>query len=120
MPRPGTSSSSETSPRAGSTPWPRRPWGIAARGVAPTCEPPGDPEVLGMLSPPAARGPTAGRLLLRPAPPGPQTPLAPLQAGRSLLVGAGRAALSRAGGRERARYGVVLDRDARRVRSADR
>jgi hypothetical protein len=45
--------------------WPTRPCGTRAKGVAPTCEPPRDPEILGLLPPPDSRGPAVGRRLLR-------------------------------------------------------
>src|SRR4051812_2266945 len=115
MRRPGTGSSSGMWPPAGSMNWQRRRWATYARDVAPTGEPPREPKILARLSPPAGRGPAVGRLLLRTASSRLAASVATLEAGRPLLVGSGRPALSRGGGRRWGRSGLVLDRDTRGV-----
>ena len=74
--------------------WLKRPFGTPGRGVAPTCEPPRDAAILGLLSSPPGRGPAVGGRLLCLASPGFLASLAASQEGRSFLVGPSRSALS--------------------------
>ncbi len=119
-PQLGTGSSSATSSMAGWMLWLKRPFGMPAKGVAPTCESPRDAAILGLLPSSAGRGPAAGGCLLCLAATGFQAPLSSPEESRPSPVCSGRLASSAAGGRGWPGSSLVLDRDPRGIRQDPR